>query len=346
MSIYVWGCGEGRYEAIRHLEAQEIPFDGYIDSNINFHGKILDGKLVVSPDSLTKSDSVVIGSMWVEDIYKFCKNKGVNCKVPAFFSWQNEPSQIFDEEELQKVASIFDDAKSVECLINIVQQRSQGLDEPYFFPMSEYPQYLHPNLSYKKGETVIEAGGYDGSTAIELADKFSVNVHTFEPDIENFQLLLQNSARNLKVIPVNMALSDAERIFELSGCGAQSKLISEFLKNNIRMCKKINSTTIDNYVSTKSLIVSHIKLDVEGHELNCIHGALSTVTKYKPTLAVAVYHKPRDIIDIPLEISNLLGTDYLFYLGHHSQYVLETIMYCVPKSEIESYTCLYPSEKE
>ncbi|MDR1086700.1 MAG: FkbM family methyltransferase [Endomicrobium sp.] len=69
-------------------------------------------------------------------------------------------------------------------------------------------------------------------------------------------------------------------------------------------------------------------MDIEGAELDALVGAKDTIRKYKPRLAICIYHKPSDIIDIPLYILSLVP-EYKLYIRHYSTYKWETVLYCV-----------------
>ena len=57
----------------------------------------------------------------------------------------------------------------------------------------------------------------------------------------------------------------------------------------------VKITTLDAYVREKNLPrVDFIKLDVEGAELDVLKGAVTTIARFKPILALSAYHKLDD----------------------------------------------------
>jgi hypothetical protein len=76
-------------------------------------------------------------------------------------------------------------------------------------------------------------------------------------------------------------------------------------------------------------------MDVEGTELDVLKGAADTIKKYRPKLAISIYHRPyRQLIDIPLFIMSL-NLGYKFYMGHHDILEGEIVLYAIAESEKE-----------
>ena len=69
-------------------------------------------------------------------------------------------------------------------------------------------------------------------------------------------------------------------------------------------------------------------MDIEGAEIEALQGAQNTIKKYKPTLAISLYHKPEHLFTIPLLI-NSWNLGYKFYIRSHGNNLLETVLYCV-----------------
>jgi hypothetical protein len=74
--------------------------------------------------------------------------------------------------------------------------------------------------------------------------------------------------------------------------------------------------------------VTFIKMDIEGAELNALKGAEQTIRKYKPKLAICVYHKANDLITIPQYIRSCVS-EYKFYFRAHQLGTIGSVFYAV-----------------
>ncbi|MBR4384864.1 MAG: FkbM family methyltransferase, partial [Selenomonadaceae bacterium] len=78
----------------------------------------------------------------------------------------------------------------------------------------------------------------------------------------------------------------------------------------------VRVTTIDAYVREKNLPrVDFIKTDVEGAELDLLHGAATTIARFKPILALSAYHKWDDFFTL-MNFVKSIRPDYEFALRH------------------------------
>lgn len=94
------------------------------------------------------------------------------------------------------------------------------------------------------------------------------------------------------------------------------------------MSVSIPVTTIDNTIDPCDR-VTMIKMDIEGSELEALKGAMETILRDKPKLAISIYHKMEDMWEIPLYIKELVP-EYRFYIRHHnSGGFAESVLYAV-----------------
>ena len=69
-------------------------------------------------------------------------------------------------------------------------------------------------------------------------------------------------------------------------------------------------------------------MDIEGSEGKALLGARKTITENKPKLAICVYHKPEDIIELPQIVLDM-NPNYKLYLRHYSYTDTETVLYAI-----------------
>ena len=66
-------------------------------------------------------------------------------------------------------------------------------------------------------------------------------------------------------------------------------------------------------------------MDIEGSEQSAIKGGINTIMKYKPKLAISIYHSMDDFVNIAQYLKSLnLGYD--FYLKHGTIHCEETVL--------------------
>jgi len=174
-----------------------------------------------------------------------------------------------------------------------------------------YDQYDHKDVGLKQGDVIIDGGAFIGDTAVLFAEKLNKNcsIHSFELEDENLLLMGQNIKDNNisdQVFVNKLALSNVSGE-ELSFSGAS---IQGATKIGEEGSNKIKSITIDDYVKDAKLDnVNFIKMDIEGSELPALQGAAETIKKYKPNLAICLYHKWEDPFELP-EMIESFGVDY------------------------------------
>ncbi len=89
----------------------------------------------------------------------------------------------------------------------------------------------------------------------------------------------------------------------------------------------VETLSMDDLVKTERLEkVDFIKMDIEGSEMLALRGAEQTLRRFKPKLAVCVYHDFKDHWTIPQYLKELdLG--YRFYLRHFSDMLDELVLF-------------------
>ena len=74
----------------------------------------------------------------------------------------------------------------------------------------------------------------------------------------------------------------------------------------------ISMISIDDYVKDCNIAPSFIKMDVEGNEMDALIGSKETLVRYKPQLAICLYHKPSDMWTIP-KLIHEIAPEYRYW---------------------------------
>jgi FkbM family methyltransferase len=206
---------------------------------------------------------------------------------------------------------------------------AMGIQATYFSKQYEY-SHDGVEIKAKADDVVIDCGGCWGDTALYFASQVNEDgkVYTFEFIPSNIELFKRNLELNphlsskVTLIP-NPVWDKSGESFYIVDKGPASHISSTPVNNG----DVVYTMSIDDLVQNQSLNrVDLIKMDIEGAETAALRGATQTLLKFKPKLAIAVYHDISDFGLIPKFISDL-GLKYRFYLGHFSTMVAETVLF-------------------
>ena len=186
------------------------------------------------------------------------------------------------------------------------------------------------NINQVKNKNIIDAGGYIGDSAIVFSDYTDKNIYSFEPFLQNYNLMLKTIELNKKnnIIPVNMALGNENKEISIysNSDTANSGLSVETKQSDINSFEnKVKMVTLDSYVKENNIEVGLIKTDLEGFEQPFLRGALETIKEQKPVLIISIYHNYSDFFEIKPMIENLnLGYKFRIIRNKSPQLITET----------------------
>ena len=197
-----------------------------------------------------------------------------------------------------------------------------------------------PAIKVKEGDCVIDGGGCWGDTALYFAHAAGKEgrVFTFEFTPENLEIFQRNLdlnpqlSPNIEVVPRALWDKSGETIrYVAIGPGTSMARGPQEESNHDSL--QVTTMSIDDFVAERKLPkVDFIKMDIEGAELSALKGAEKTICAYKPRLAIAVYHRQDDFINISTYLNNLdLG--YEFFLDHFTIYGEETVLFAALKTD-------------
>jgi FkbM family methyltransferase len=209
--------------------------------------------------------------------------------------------------------------------------RDNGIAIAYISEQYAYKLRDEYIVSVNKADVVFDVGACWGDTALYFADKAGANgkVYSFEFIPGNIKLFEINRALNPLLVnqielvkhPVSN-MSGQTIFFKDNGPGSRIEV-----KPFEDQTGSTTTLSIDDFVHKKKLLkVDFIKMDIEGAEPKALEGAIETIKKFRPKLAIAIYHSMDDLTNIPMWISNL-NLGYKIYLGHYTIHAEETVLF-------------------
>ncbi|KQS95211.1 FkbM family methyltransferase [Chryseobacterium sp. Leaf394] len=190
-------------------------------------------------------------------------------------------------------------------------------------------------VGVEKGDVVLDIGGCWGDTALYFAAKTGKTgkVYSFEFIPNNIQIHKKNTQLNpelnsiIKLVENPVSDISDEKIYYVDN-GPSSQISSEDFENRTGTTTTIS---IDDFVNRNKIDkVNFIKMDIEGAEPLALQGAIDTIKKFRPKLAIAIYHSMEDFVNIPKWIIDL-NCGYELSLGHYTINAEETIIFAKVK---------------
>jgi FkbM family methyltransferase len=206
--------------------------------------------------------------------------------------------------------------------------RSGGSDIQYLgrtLPSPFREKWLEGNLNW------FDIGAFDGDTlrAIQESgrDLTNDNFICAEPDVINFGKLKSTVAKistNVRLLNVAIGANPGQVDFIHEGTLSAHQTNQNVENNSIA---PVEVMTIDQICLDFS--PTHIKMDIEGAEMEALLGGMQTIISSRPKLAISLYHTPRDIS----ELSDLLMTritNYSWFIRSYGAHGYDTILYGLP----------------
>jgi FkbM family methyltransferase len=204
-------------------------------------------------------------------------------------------------------------------------------DRKHVTEVFEKDQYFClPQFCGLEKEVFVDAGAYVGDSLERFIwAHYGVfeKAIAFEPGARQYRALRTRLKRlesewaldEGSIIAVPAALGEASGMAAAeSQSGQMTSLALALGGDDVRVVR------LDDYLAGERM--SFLKADVEGMEMPLLRGAEGTIRKYRPKLAICVYHYPSDIPVISHYLKSLVP-EYRFALRHHSPQFMETVLY-------------------
>lgn len=243
--------------------------------------------------------------------------------------WITPPTAFQDEmRAMLDGAKVWHDAESTRLFdLNVIARLGAN---PSFLPEPvDGPAYWRPELvKFDSSDVILDGGAYDGDSLkayIENPDWRALpgfhNWIAVEPDTANYTKLRDAMTDpSMAFSPIHGALGTVVGSTRLESTGTLASRTGD-------EGPVVPVFTIDSLAPREKITM--IKLDIEGDEMAALHGAWRRIQQDRPAIAVAVYHKPCDLWQIPLAIKAHCP-DYRFHLRAHGAEGWDLVCYAIP----------------
>jgi FkbM family methyltransferase len=256
------------------------------------------------------------------DYYAFARHSGISVEPIEY--WKGFSDHFISHQaRYTKLQKIFTDHASREILSRIVNFRlSYDLDFMRPFSDTQSRQYFENFLTYGGQEVFADIGAFDGITSEEFSRRCPNHkaIHVYEPNADNLKTAKERLAGNARVHFEAVAIGDRRGVVSLD-CSGSSSCIGGAGGVKVAM------EPLDAYLETP---FTFLKMDVEGAERAVIAGAEKVILRHHPKMAISVYHRPADLVDIPEQVL-AIRDDYDIRLRHYTEGFTETVMYFTPR---------------
>jgi FkbM family methyltransferase len=217
----------------------------------------------------------------------------------------------------------------------------QVLDAVLNFRMSADPEFLapvldkgrhHQGLYHPTGlfecdehEVYVDAGAFDGDSLTWFKERVANQydrIIAFEPDPKTYARLTKNFIGDDRIQTFNAGLHRKKAQLRFRDDASRGAIFTE--DGEISM----NVVALDELLAGER--ASFIKMNIEGAEIDALYGAQHTIRRWRPKLAISVYHRPTDLWRIPQLVMEF-SDQYDLFLRQHDGGVIETVLYATAR---------------
>ena len=146
-----------------------------------------------------------------------------------------------------------------------------------FFEFKIFEKWKH---HFPEEGFMLDIGANIGSHCVQFNHHFpNIEIHAFEPYLENYQLLLQNTKQYKNTKCFNVGVGSRDSVVSFTDGHYNNSVVVQITPNsdnhNIVLA-------LDNLLFLKP--IKFIKIDIEGHELSAFEGMKNLLITHKPTI--------------------------------------------------------------
>jgi FkbM family methyltransferase len=358
--LVLWGAGETGQEFARRLSATrpDVTIVGFIDS---YREGDWNGIPILNPaqiDTLGSDVLLIIASVFWSEIrktleasssreYQILSNNLINqaSHLSAYGSFYFDSDRRADlDARLAQITPHFHTALDRDVLRKLFDLRVDRKEAEFFAYVDELtqnqkksfqtPDKYSRHLDLEGVRYVIEGGVYDGEDTYRLIQALKgltsfKRFYAFDPFLEAlhsgeyFSKIDQSICEFHQKVLWDCAEKIAFRVDRENPSNSTVLRETELVGIDIDVQ---DAVTIDAFIAEANTPVDLIKLDVEGSEMNVLKGARDSIVRWKPKLAISVYHRKEHMFEIP-EFLLSLHADYKFSISVNNPSFVDMVLY-------------------
>lgn len=340
--IVLFGAGCTSEFIVDQMHSLGICPKYFCDNDAAKKGKEIAGLEVLSPEDLQKMQNgyyYITTQLYFREIKQqlldlgIIKEKIMQCDIIYQFPWERQIVPFLKEygDKLERFYDRLQDTKSKK----VFENRWKFL----LTRRREYMTSIHDNLPYFDASIIdpnqirnyIDLGTYTGDT-IEQFCKLNHSYHHiwgFEPDKDLEKTANANLKQYRDITIAPYATSDFDGSMQVqSGLGVMQTIANQY-EGNTSTGQVFDVCKLDSYFADQDLESCFVKMDIEGAEMATVRGMENFMKRNAPMMAICIYHKLEDIIEIPelMDSYNLVGGGVKYYLRHYSDNQTETVLF-------------------
>ena len=303
----------------------------FADSNEKLYDKNRFERKVKPPTEILKYPKalVIINSLSIKAIQNamdYLRISNDYMIIPYYF-YHGVLGHPYDKKSAQKhmisyrdkILKLYEvsDEQTKRYLNIIIELREKAEDDLYekefYNGTGESLEYFcDPQLAPLGDVTFIDVGAFEGES-IEPVKEFYGNrmkkCIAFEPDtnsiLELKKYISQNKMENItEIFPYALGSRDKTIYFQETGSTS---------KQSDDGGVEVQQREFDKLQDIQIVGEAMVKMDIEGGELDALKGMKKLIKEQQPYLAICIYHKEKDLYDIPNYIKSICP-DYHFFI--------------------------------
>lgn len=294
--------------------------------------------VIAEPEILKDKEVILFGTgVWGRPVKEFLKYSGIGV---AYYCDNNslKVGTSFDGIEVISAKDLEQNHKDAYIVISTEKYETEvseqliacGFSREQIIGLrfSDKTMYMDDDIVKPiENEIFVDGGCFDAESSLDFIKWGNGNVkkvYAFEPDLGNYEICRKNFENQCQIeyhLEQAGLWSEKTELCFIEEHGAGSRLGG---MGTI----KVPVVSLDEVLGNEK--VTFIKMDIEGAEMEALKGAQHIIQRCRPRLAICLYHKKEDILDIPLYVKQLLP-DYKLYIRHYIPYYFDTVLYAVPK---------------